>query len=244
LALAAQSAPARADGLPGKPEDPYRYTPYDPAAPAFLTHDWSGFYIGGQLGWGYARAESSDSVFDPFAPLDRQSRNFAQTGVSVTGGMQGGWQRQWGHMVAGAEIAFTSLRFDGSKLSPLTPDLVSRAVELRDIVTLTGRLGYADDRWLAYAKGGWANAEVNASYSQPVTGIVTSSSSGRENGWTAGVGADYALLPNLFLGIEYNYMNVPAGIVPPSIAGRQFGHLSVDVQTLVARLNYRLGPKP
>jgi outer membrane immunogenic protein len=246
LALAAQSAPASADGLPGKPEDPYRYTPYDPAAPAFLTHDWSGFYIGGQLGWGYANAESSDSVFDPFVPLTRESLNFSQTGSSVTGGVQGGWQRQWGHMVAGAEIAFTSLRFDGSKLSPLRAvDLVSRSVELRDIFTLTGRLGYADDRWLAYAKGGWANAEVSASYSLPVTGIVTSSSSGRENGWTAGVGADYALLPNLFLGIEYNYMNVPAGIIPPSsIAGRQFGHLSVDVQTVVARLNYRLGPRP
>ena len=65
-------------------------------------------------------------------------------------------------MVAGAEVAFTSLRFDGSKLSPLfffLPKGVSRSVELRDIFTLTGRLGYADDRWLAYAKGGWANAE-------------------------------------------------------------------------------------
>ena len=42
---------------------------------------------------------------------------------------------------------------------------VLRSVELRDIFTLTGRLGYADDRWLAYAKGGWANAKVSASYS-------------------------------------------------------------------------------
>ena len=187
---------------------------------------------------------SSDSVFDPFTPLNRESLNFGQAGSSVTGGVQGGWQRQWGHMVAGAEVAFTSLRFDGSKLSPLFAD-VSRSVELRDIFTLTGRLGYADDRWLAYAKGGWANAEVSASYSQAGTGIVTSSSSGRENGWTAGLGADYALLPNLFLGIEYNYMNVPTGIhAPSSIAGRQFGDVTVDVQTVVARLNYRFGARP
>jgi outer membrane immunogenic protein len=247
-ALGAQCAPAGADGPIGNPDDPYRYTPYDPA-PSFLPFDWSGFYIGGQLGWGYANAESSDSVFDPFVPLTRESLNFSQTGSSVTGGVQGGWQRQWGHMVAGAEVAYTSLRFDGSKLSPLSGlsslvPLISRSVELRDIFTLTGRLGYADDRWLAYAKGGWANAEVSASYSLPSTGIVTSSSSGRENGWTAGLGADYALLPNLFLGIEYNYMNVRTGIIPPSIAGGQFGHVSVDVQTVVARLNYRFAPRP
>lgn len=62
LALAAQSGAARADGPPNKPEDPYRYTPYDPAAPAFLGFDWSGFYVGGQLGWGYANAESTDSL--------------------------------------------------------------------------------------------------------------------------------------------------------------------------------------
>jgi opacity protein-like surface antigen len=59
------------------------------------------------------------------------------------------------------------------------------------------------------------------------------------------VGADYALLPNLFLGIEYDYINVPAGIIPPSsIVGRQFGPVSVDVQTVVARLNYRFAPRP
>jgi hypothetical protein len=28
------------------------------------------------------------------------------------------------------------------------------------LTTVTGRLGYARDRWLAYAKGGWAGADV------------------------------------------------------------------------------------
>ena len=53
LALAAQSGPASADGPVGRPDDPYRYTPYDPAPPAFLVFNWSGFYIGGNVGWGY-----------------------------------------------------------------------------------------------------------------------------------------------------------------------------------------------
>jgi outer membrane immunogenic protein len=250
LALAAQSGAARADGPPNRPEDPYRYTPYDPAAPAFLVFDWSGFYVGGQLGWGYANAESTDSAPDPFTPQLLDALNYDQTGSRITGGAQAGWQRQWGHLVAGAEVAYTSLRFDGSSLSPLSalsPEVippVSRSVELRDIVTFTGRLGYADDRMLAYVKAGWANADISASYSTPGTGVVLSSSSGRENGWTAGVGADYALLPNLFVGIEYNYMNFRAGVIAPSIPNTQFGDVTVDVQTVVARINCRFGARP
>jgi outer membrane immunogenic protein len=251
LALAVQSAPTSADGLPGKPEDPYRYTPYDPAVPVFLTHDWSGFYIGGQLGWGYANAESTDIAPDPFTPQLLDALNYDQTGSRILGGAQAGWQRQWGRVVAGAEVAWASLRFDGSSISPvsaLSPVFsspVSRSVEVRDIFTLTGRLGYADDRMLAYVKAGWANADVSASYSLLSTGTVLSSSSGRENGWTAGVGADYALLPNLFVGIEYNYMNFKTGVVPPSIPNAQFGDVTLDVQTVVLRLNYRFGgPRP
>ena len=127
-ALGAQCAPAGADG-------PNQAIPTTLTAtrltilPNFLPFDWSGFYR-----WparmGLRRAQDqSNSVFDPFAPLNRKSLNFGQAGSSVTGGVQGGWQRQWGHMVAGAEVAFTSLRFDGSKLSPLFAD-VSRSVEL------------------------------------------------------------------------------------------------------------------
>jgi outer membrane immunogenic protein len=250
LALAAQSAPAGADGLPGKPEDPYRYTPYDPAAPAFLTHDWSGFYIGGQLGWAHASAESTDSVPDPFTPTLLDALNYDQTGSSFAGGGQAGWQRQWGRMVAGAEVSYTALRFDGTSISPLAAlsfgliPQIARTVEVSDIFTLTGRLGYADDRMLAYIKGGWANADVSASYSQTGTGVVLSSSSGRENGWTAGVGADYALLPNLFVGIEYNYINFKTGVTPPNIPPAQFGDVTLDIQTVVLRLNYRFGGHP
>ena len=104
----------------------------------------------------------------------------------------------------------------------------------------TGRLGYADGRWLAYAKGGVANAQVDVSYRDSVSGVTTSSS-GRETGWTAGVGIDYALTPNLFLGIEYNYIHFRADVLPPPIPQVQFNDVDVDIQNLVVRLNYKFG---
>jgi outer membrane immunogenic protein len=253
LALAAQSAPAGADGLPGKPEDPYRYTPYDPAAPAFLTHDWSGFYIGGNLGWGYTSAESTHSAANALT-VDLQiidSENYTQSSSYVTGGVQAGLQRQWGRMVAGVEVGYTAVRFDTTELAPevggTTADL-SRSIKVSDIFTLTGRLGYAYEQWLAYAKGGWANADVTASYNQASTGAVLTSASGRQNGWTAGVGVDYAIHPNLFVGVEYNYMSFPAGIVAPNVSAPGFafqtGSTNVDTQSVVLRLNYRFGGRP
>ena len=74
LALAAQSGPASADGPVGRPEDPYRYTPYDPAPPAFLVFNWSGFYIGGNVGWGYTSAESTFQVENALTDRPRYYR--------------------------------------------------------------------------------------------------------------------------------------------------------------------------
>ena len=245
LALAAQSGPAIADGPIGRPDDPYRYTPYDPNPPAFLVFNWSGFYIGGNVGWGYTSAESAETIPDDDDPLLPVSLNYEQTASSVTGGAQVGWQRQWNTWVFGIEAAYTALSFDTNALSPLIPGL-TRSVEVNNIFTLTGRLGYAYEQWLAYAKGGWASADISASYN--FAGTVTSTS-GRENGWTAGVGIDYAIHPNLFVGVEYNYLSFRSDLIVPAAAlavvpGAQVGDVSVDTQTVVLRLNYRFGHRP
>ena len=220
------------------------YSPYAPSG--FFVFDWSGYYIGAHLGGATAEAESTEVLF-PNSPEFFQAATYGNSENSVTGGVQGGWQRQFGKLVAGVEVGFNMLRFDTTKTSPLLlnieagqPDL-SRSVEVRDIFLLTGRLGYADGRWLAYAKGGLANAEVDVDYRQFSTGATTSSS-GRETGWTAGVGVDYALTPSLFLGIEYNFIHFRKDIEPPQILDTQFNDLDVDIQNVVVRLNYRFNP--
>jgi outer membrane immunogenic protein len=240
--LGTQAVPARADGAAVPPDD---YSPYAPSG--FFVFDWSGFYAGGSLGAAFTNAESTEIIF-PDSLEFFQSLNYDQSETSVTGGVHAGWQRQWGKLVAGAEIGFSLLQFDTTKESPLLSEFVGivnlqRSVELRDIFTLTGRLGYAEERWLAYAKGGLATAEVDVSYRETITGATTSSS-GREVGWTAGLGIDYALTQNWVLGIEYNYLHFRTDIQPPPIAfpPTQTGDVDVDTQTLVVRLNYRFGP--
>lgn len=235
------AALASADGpVPGR-GGPDRYARYEPApAPGFFDFNWSGFYIGAHLGGAHLTFEANETV-NPFDPIFFDSLTYAQDGLSVVGGVQAGWQKQWEKIVAGVELTYTLAQLDETTLSPVI-DGLARTVELRDLITLTGRLGYADGRWLAYAKGGWASAEIDITYQHPVAGVT--STGGRENGWTAGVGIDYALSYNLFLGIEYNYLHFNADVVPPAIPNTQFDDGEFDIQTVVVRLNYRLAGGP
>lgn len=238
IGLGALAGPTGADGPP--PDRPYRHTPYETKpVPGFFDFNWSGFYVGGHLGGGHINFESTETV-NPLVPLLSETLTYGQDAASVVGGVQAGWQKQWEKLVAGIELTFTALQFDETALSPLLVG-VTRSAELHDLFTLTGRLGYADGRWLAYAKGGWASAEIDVTYRDTITGDVASSS-GRESGWTAGVGIDYALSHNLFLGIEYNYLHFRADVAALPIADTAFRDADVDIQTLVVRLNYRFGP--
>jgi outer membrane immunogenic protein len=239
LGLGVQVLPAAAHG-PAADD----YSPYGPSG--FFQLDWSGLYAGAHLGGANANAESSAVLF-PDNPVLTQINSFGQSENSLTGGVQAGWQRQWGKLVAGVEAGFTVLRFDTTSDPQLLPGLVSdlvegltRSVELSNIFTLTGRLGYTDGRWLAYAKGGLANADVDVTYRDAIRD-ATSSESGRETGWTAGVGVDYALTPSLFLGVEYNFIHFSANVAPPPIPETQFDDVEIDVQNIVVRLNYRFG---
>jgi len=239
LGLGAQSVPTRADGPPGHRPDPYVYTPYDPG-PGYFDFRWSGFYVGAHLGGGHTSFEATETLVLSATPPIFDTLTYGQDAASVVGGVQAGWQRQWEKFVAGIEATYTLLQFDETTQSPVLTG-VTRSAEVHDLFTLTGRLGYADGRWLAYAKGGWASAEVDIAF-RDGTGTLIASSGGRESGWTAGVGIDYALTQNLFLGVEYNYLHFRADVAPAPTADTRFGNADVDIQTLVVRLNYRLGP--
>jgi outer membrane immunogenic protein len=226
------AATARADGpAPGR-AGPDRYPPYD-AAPGFFDFDWSGFYVGAHLGGAHTNFEATETSPVPLI------LTYSQDAASGVGGVQAGWQKQWEKIVAGIEVTYAALPFDETELSPLVAGL-ERTAELHDLITLTGRLGYADGRWLAYAKGGWASAEVDVTYRDTIK-QVAASSGGRESGWTAGVGIDYALSYNLFLGVEYNYLHFNADLPAPPVPNTQADSGEFDIQTLVVRLNYRIG---
>ncbi len=75
-------------------------------------------------------------------------------------------------------------------------------------------------------------------------GTLLTSSSGRENGWTAGASLEYALWDHVILGVEYDYVQLNTGnrnqIPAAGPPGTQV-EAGVDIQTVTARLSFKFG---
>jgi outer membrane immunogenic protein len=88
-------------------------------------------------------------------------------------------------------------------LSNFTGLTVTDQTQINSLGSVTGRVGYAWDRFLGYVKGG--GAWVNASYSFQVAGVPVATASSTQGGWTIGVGGEYAFNNWLTGFVEYDY---------------------------------------
>ena len=103
--------------------------------------------------------------------------------------------------------------------SIVTPASVTyQSTDINAIGTVTGRLGFAADKFLIYAKGGWATANVDISGRNMALPDAFSFSD-RRNGWTVGTGVEYMVARNFSLGVEYSYIDLGsqsyAGLTTP-----------------------------
>ena len=145
------------------------------------------------------------------------------------------------------EASAAGADLDVSRNDPFfSPDVNSSSISW--LATVTGRVGYAAGSWLAYAKGGWAGADVELTLFDPNTPVRAHSSTWA-NGWTVGGGAEYRVSQRISLGVEYDYVEldtgswtVSCGNCPSGLGG---GAPVVDgdlaVQAVTARLNCFFG---
>ena len=189
--------------------------------------DWSGFYLGGSVGANMTRAETSTTVADSvsyFTPPDPlQISNAGKGGSDLSEwnesfGLQGGYGHQFGGLFIGIEASAQTLSFSETRsrtveyLSSSGNDFTLRqSVEAQWMASLRPRLGWAQDRWLAYVTGGVAMTRVEMDYRfNDTTSFVASSRSKSEKtklGWTAGIGGEYAIDENWSIRTEYLYSN-------------------------------------
>ena len=140
---------ARADGTASRPY----YTPYACATcdAVYLGYDWSGFYAGVHAGALFAANQ-----WDLLTPGTDE-----HTATGFAGGVQIGYQKQWGNMVAGVEISYTATDADVSSNTTFLAATAALSTEVSNLLLVTGRLGYANDNLLAYLKAGYASADVD-----------------------------------------------------------------------------------
>jgi outer membrane immunogenic protein len=216
---------AQAADLPAAP----RPAPQAPIAYAPPVYDWSGFYVGGHVGGGFADSSWSD-------PFTGGSDNFHKGGF--LGGGQVGYNSQFNWLVLGLEgdFSWTGLKSHGT-------DSLGDALTTNTqwTSTVTGRVGAAFDRLLVYGKGGLAIAHDQSSLTD--LALNTSSATLTRTGWTAGAGLEYALNRNWSVRLEYDYLGFGAKALnfTTPVVGSVTSSADLNVQEIKAGLNFKFG---
>jgi outer membrane immunogenic protein len=175
------------------------YRPPPPPPPPIL-FSWTGCFIGGHVGGLWARKEWFDRTFDSstFGASDG-----AHDADGFLGGVQGGCDYQFlGGFVIGIQGDYAWADADGSSPSILFDATNHSSIE--SLASVTGRVGYAWDRFLGYVRAGGAWERDEYHISSPSAFVVATASETR-GGWTVGIGGEYAFTNFLTAFVEYNY---------------------------------------
>jgi outer membrane immunogenic protein len=180
---------------------PPRMEPVPPVAHA-SAFSWTGFYLGGELGWIQTDPKYTSGALllgAPFVVTSGSDKN------GLTYGILAGYNYQVGQMVVGVEADFQGWTVGEMRYTAVTGDFLTAHSKWGG--SIRGRLGYAADRALLYVAGG--AAFVSNETSIPLTGISIGGDDTRV-GWTVGAGLDYAFTNNWFTGVEYRYSQYEA----------------------------------
>ena len=228
------AAPATAADLAARP---YTKAPPPMVAPIY---DWTGFYIGGNGGWG--QSNSCLNFVDAFG------FDFRDGCASRSGGVVGGqigyrWQaNQW---VFGVEAQGDWADLSRSRVSLLDPTVSTRTTT-DGIGLFTGQIGYAWNQALFYIKGGAAVTSNRFTIHDDLFNVDLASASATRWGATVGVGFEYGFTPNWSFGVEYNHLfmgdanNSFTGL-PLFAANFANSRITQDVDMVTLRINYRFG---
>ena len=198
-----------------------------PAAPAYappvyrpVIYDWSGIYGGLHLGAGVLEDQvttTTTTILQPPGTVTKLSP------FSVVGGAQAGVNFQIQQIVLGAEGTFTWSNISGTHVTPsLLPTISENSTSRpRWYATATGKIGYAANDFLFYAKGG--AAWMNVHYIQDVAvggGQSSQTIIDTRSGFTVGGGVEYGITENLSARVEYDFLDF-------GTKNYTFGNLSV-----------------
>jgi outer membrane immunogenic protein len=218
MLTAALTAPGLAADLGAR-----TYTKAPEVAPV---SNWSGLYIGGNLGYGWGDGNTDFS----FLPSPEQFRfsnaSLRARSSGVIGGAQLGYNWQIGSLVTGLEADIQASSIKGSARAPAIsldtdglPASLSSEAKLSWFGTVRGRLGVTvTPELLLYGTGGLAYGRVDASANffasgedfsgDPFQAQAPASVSKTKIGWTAGAGAEWMFARNWSAKLEYLYIDL------------------------------------
>jgi outer membrane immunogenic protein len=248
LALAA-AVPAQAADIPARVVS---------KAPVVVLYNWSGFYIGGNIGYSWGRSGTDATLGSTTGTVFGTGFGSADLDGWIGGG-QIGFNWQTGNTVFGLEADIQATGQKGSTTGSCAagvcafPALTGTLDQKLDwLATFRARLGWTfTPTTLLYITGGAALGEVKSDAT--VTGALvtnTASFSNSKWGWTIGAGIEAALGASNWTGkIEYLYVDLGSAnnTLTTTIAALPAGFVVLNANSRVTDhifrvgLNYRFG---
>jgi outer membrane immunogenic protein len=274
LCAAASIAPAAAADMYRAPEAAgpggYKDAPY--------VQSWTGFYLGVNGGYGGSARKGAltNNAFDDDTK-DSPSRGpfsaSSQAAFDSSGGFGGGqigynWQGVWHpHIVFGVEADIQGSGINGKgrtatvEADPNDPNFgppidIQSTADARSRLdwfgTVRGRLGYAFDRTLVYATGGFAFGHVDDRFTTTSDrgfgpAPFSAKNSATMTGFVVGGGLEYAITPTWSLKGEYQFIDLgSSSLASTSPNSKEIGSGTAKIDhsynTVRAGLNYHLAP--
>lgn len=236
--------------------------PYTKAPPMIVdpAYNWSGFYIGGNVGYGWGNADTRFNGLPAAQFTDLAPTTLSPDPKGVIGGGQIGYNWQAGRFVWGVEadiqgsglkgdaVVSPIIRVDGTPF-PGAGRFLQASQNLTWFGTARLRAGFTPiDRLLLYATGGLAYGHVDyaantfydAAFQYPAAFGKT------KVGWTAGAGAEWAFAQNWSAKLEYLYLDLgnASADVGATVPNPPF-HVAYDWKTqehiVRVGVNYKFG---
>lgn len=161
------------------------------------TTDWSGLYVGGHLGYGWANMSGIYDSDDTSSELDAENLDLE----GIVGGLHAGYNWQMDSIVFGleADVTFTDLKDSDGAPDPTETEEQTGEVDL--LASVRARLGVAFDDVLLYATGGIAIPDASWEDSGTGAGDVNFG----DIGGVVGGGIEYAATDTIRLRAEGLY---------------------------------------
>jgi outer membrane immunogenic protein len=221
-------------------------------------YDWTGFYLGANVGVSAGVTpitQTSTALPAPPGPpgINNQSTHNL---FGVIGGGQLGYNRQFGRFVLGIEgdmqasgqrSDLTCSLCDFGFQTPANVQFDSVQQRIPWFATVRPRVGYANGAVLFYVTGGLAVANIRTSYSTNDLGArFSGEASDTRAGAAVGAGIEAALIGNWTARVEYLYLDY-GNVADTFLFTGQFGPARSDVSGRVVDhvtrvgVNYRFG---
>jgi outer membrane immunogenic protein len=231
--FAVASSPAFTADVPIRGPGPV--PPYVTPSPCYncnYYYNWTGFYIGANVGAAWERSTLTDNFFN--ASFDNDRSGF------IAGGQIGyNWQ------LAPQFVVGVEWMFDGTDLRSDTTTVIGTAVirtsaKVDWITSLAARFGWAANNWLFYGKAGgaWVHDSATLTATIPTIGTFSANASDNQSGWLFGVGIEYGFAANWTARIEWDHIGLGdvnhSGFFAPDTI-----NVSRRLDLLTVGLNYR-----